>query len=143
MYTVKFKKLSETAQAPNRAHADDAGWDLYSNEDTVLKAHCYAAVGTGISIELPYGTEGQVRPRSGLAAKNGVTVLNAPGTIDAGYRGEVKVILINHSDLDFPITRGMRIAQLMVKPVYETEFIETEELCDSSRGAGGFGSTGK
>ena len=143
MYTVKFRKLNDAAQAPNRAHSDDAGWDLYSAEDYVLKAHCFGAVGTAISIELPYGTEGQVRPRSGLAAKNGVTVLNAPGTIDAGYRGEVKVILINHSDVDFPITRGMRIAQLMVKPVYETEFIEAEELCESDRGAGGFGSTGK
>lgn len=142
MYTVKFIKLNEDAQAPKRAHEDDAGFDLYSCEDYLLKAHAYGAVATGISIELPRGTEGQVRPRSGLAAKNGITVLNAPGTIDAGYRGEVKVILINLSDADFQITKGMRIAQLMVKPVFDTEFVEAACLEESDRGAGGFGSSG-
>ena len=142
MYSVKFIKLNENAQAPKKAHEDDAGFDLYSCEDFLLKAHEYGAVGTGISIELPKGTEGQVRPRSGLAAKNGITVLNAPGTIDAGYRGEVKVILINHSAADFQITKGMRIAQLMVKPIFETEFVEVGSLDDSDRGAGGFGSSG-
>ena len=142
MYTVKFVKLNGDAQAPKKAHDDDAGFDLYSCEDYLLKAHGYGAVGTGISIELPRGTEGQVRPRSGLAAKNGITVLNAPGTVDAGYRGEVRVILINHSDVDFQITKGMRIAQLMVKPVFETEFIEAESLDESDRGQGGFGSSG-
>lgn len=142
MYTVRFVKLNEFAQMPHKAHEDDAGFDLYSCEDYLLKAHAYGAVATGICIELPRGTEGQVRPRSGLAAKNGITVLNAPGTIDAGYRGEVKVILINHSDTDFEITKGMRIAQLMVKPIYETEFTEVSSLEDTDRGAGGFGSSG-
>ena len=142
MYTVRFVKLNEFAQMPHKAHEDDAGFDLYSCEDYLLKAHAFGAVATGICIELPRGTEGQVRPRSGLAAKNGITVLNAPGTIDAGYRGEVKVILINHSDTDFEITKGMRIAQLMVKPIYETEFTEVSSLEDTDRGAGGFGSSG-
>lgn len=142
MYTVRFVKLNEFAQMPHKAHEDDAGFDLYSCEDYLLKAHAYGAVATGICIELPRGTEGQVRPRSGLAAKNGITVLNAPGTIDAGYRGEVKVILINHSDTDFEITKGMRIAQLMVKPIFQTEFTEVSSLEDTDRGAGGFGSSG-
>ena len=142
MYTVRFVKLNEFAQMPHKAHEDDAGFDLYSCEDYLLKAHAYGAVATGICIELPRGTEGQVRPRSGLAAKNGITVLNAPGTIDAGYRGEVKVILINHSDTDFEITKGMRIAQLMVKSIFQTEFIEVSSIEDTDRGAGGFGSSG-
>ncbi len=142
MYTVKFIKLNDDAQAPKRAHEDDACFDLYSCEDYLLKAHAYGAVGTGISIALPKGTEGQVRPRSGLAAKNGVTVLNAPGTVDAGYRGEVKVILINHGGADFQITKGMRIAQLTVKPVFDTEFVEAESLDETERGEGGFGSSG-
>lgn len=142
MYTVKFIKLNEDARAPMRAHEDDAGFDLYSCEDYLLKSHTYGAVATGICIELPKGTEGQVRPRSGLAAKHGITVLNAPGTIDAGYRGEVKCILINHGEEDFQITKGMRIAQLMVKPIFETEFVEAASLEESDRGTGGFGSSG-
>ena len=142
MYTVKFIKLNENAQPPHKAHEDDAGFDLYACEDYLLKSHAYGAVATGISIELPKGTEGQVRPRSGLAAKHGVTVLNAPGTIDAGYRGEVKVILINHGEEDFQITAGMRIAQLMVKPIFDTEFVEAVSLENSDRGEGGFGSSG-
>jgi len=142
MYTVKFIKLKPNAQAPKKAHEDDAGFDLYSCEELLLKSGEYAAVATGISIELPRGTEGQVRPRSGLAAKHGVTVLNAPGTIDAGYRGEVKCILINHGKEDFQITEGMRIAQLMVKPIFETEFVKAQSLDNSDRGEGGFGSSG-
>ena len=142
MYLVKFVKLREGAHIPCRAHDDDAGFDLYASEDVSLKAHGFASVPTAISVELPAGTEGQVRPRSGLAAKYGVTVLNAPGTIDAGYRGEVKVILINHGETDFEISAGMRIAQLMVKPVYPTEFVEVSSLADSVRGEGGFGSSG-
>lgn len=142
MYTVKFIKLNEDARAPMRAHEDDAGFDLYSCEDYLLKSHTYGAVATGICIELPKGTEGQVRPRSGLAAKHGITVLNAPGTIDAGYRGELKCILINHGEEDFQITKGMRIAQLMVKPIFETEFVEASSLDETDRGTGGFGSSG-
>jgi len=143
MYQIKFTRLSENATVPAKAHADDAGFDLYASEAFTLKAHKYGMVGTGISMELPPFTEGQVRPRSGLAAKHGVTVLNAPGTIDAGYRGEVKVILINHSDTDFEIAVGDRIAQLVIAPVYEAEFIEAAALESSDRGAGGFGSSGR
>src|SRR5690606_31301795 len=101
-----------------------------------------ALVPTGIAVALPAGYEAQVRPRSGLAAKHGVTVLNAPGTIDADYRGEIKVILINHSPEPFVITRGMRIAQLVIAPVTQAQWRIVEELDDTSRGAGGFGSTG-
>lgn len=97
---------------------------------------------TGISIELPPSTEGQVRPRSGLALKHQITLLNSPGTIDEGYRGEVGVIVINHGKQPFEVTKGMKIAQLLVKPVIRVEIEEVEDLTDTARGAGGFGSTG-
>lgn len=142
MLQIKFVKLREGAHIPQKAHEDDAGFDLYASEDFLLKAHGFGCVPTAISIELPHGTEAQVRPRSGLAARHGVTVLNAPGTIDAGYRGEVKVILINHGDADFEITAGMRIAQLVISSVISAEFIEVSSLEDSDRGEGGFGSSG-
>ena len=102
MIEIKYIALREGAHIPQKAHEDDAGFDLYASEDFLLKAHGFGCVPTAISIELPTGYEAQVRPRSGLAAKYGVTVLNAPGTIDAGYRGEVKVILINHSIIIAP-----------------------------------------
>ena len=142
MLQIKFVKLREGAHIPQKAHEDDAGFDLYASEDFLLKAHGFGCVPTAVSIELPHGTEAQVRPRSGLAARHGVTVLNAPGTIDAGYRGEVKVILINHGDADFEITAGMRIAQLVISSVISAEFIEGSSLEDSDRGEGGFGSSG-
>ena len=142
MLQIKFVKLREGAHIPQKAHEDDAGFDLYASEDFLLKAHGFGCVPTAVSIELPLGTEAQVRPRSGLAARHGVTVLNAPGTIDAGYRGEVKVILINHGDADFEITAGMRIAQLVISSVISAEFIEVSSLEDSDRGEGGFGSSG-
>ena len=142
MFTVKYIKLRDNAQVPRKAHEDDAGFDLYSCENKTLMPHCFSLIPTGIAIALPKGTEAQVRPRSGLAAKHGITVLNAPGTIDAGYRGEVMVLLINHSEVPFEITEGMRIAQLMVKPIYETEFIPVEALDDTERSTGGYGSTG-
>ena len=142
MLQIKFVKLREGAHIPQKAHEDDTGFDLYASEDFLLKAHGFGCVPTAVSIELPHGTEAQVRPRSGLAARHGVTVLNAPGTIDAGYRGEVKVILINHGDADFEITAGMRIAQLVISSVISAEFIEVSSLEDSDRGEGGFGSSG-
>lgn len=101
-----------------------------------------ALVSTGFALQLPDGYEAQVRPRSGLALKHGVTVLNAPGTIDADYRGEIKVLLINHGEEPFEVTRGTRIAQLVVQPVARADFAEVETLEESSRGGGGFGSTG-
>lgn len=142
MIDIKFIRLREGAHIPQKAHQDDAGFDLYASEDFTLRAHGFGCVPTAISIELPEGYEAQVRPRSGLAAKYGVTVLNAPGTIDAGYRGEVKVILINHGDADFMITAGMRIAQLIISPVLSARFVEVRALEESERGEGGFGSSG-
>jgi dUTP pyrophosphatase len=103
----------------------------------------WAAIPTGLVLELPAGTEGQVRPRSGLAAQHGVTVLNAPGTIDADYRGEVKVLLVNLGPEPFSVTRGMRIAQLVIARAARARLVETAELAVTSRGTGGFGSTGR
>lgn len=143
MIEIKYIPLREGAHIPQKAHEDDAGFDLYASEDFTLKAHSYGCVPTALSIELPEGYEAQVRPRSGLAAKYGVTVLNAPGTIDAGYRGEIKVILINHGEEDFTITAGMRIAQLVVSPVLRARFVEASVLGESDRGDGGFGSSGE
>ena len=129
---------------PDYATADAAGADLLAavGEDLVLEPGHRALVPTGISIQLPAGYEAQVRPRSGLAIKHGVTALNSPGTIDADYRGEVGVILINHGQAPFRIERGMRIAQMVVAPVTRAEWRERDSLDDSERGAGGFGSTG-
>lgn len=121
-----------------------AGMDLRANisEDRVLKPLERSIVGTGLFIELPVGLEAQVRPRSGLAAKKGITVLNAPGTIDADYRGEIGVILVNLSNADFTIQNGERIAQLVIAKHERAEWAEVEELSNTERGEGGFGSTG-
>ncbi|EGV42988.1 dUTP diphosphatase [Bizionia argentinensis JUB59] len=121
-----------------------AGMDLRANisESRVLKPLERSIVGTGLFIELPIGFEAQVRPRSGLAAKNGITVLNAPGTIDADYRGEIGVILVNLSNEDFTIQNGERIAQLVIAKHERAEWELVEALSDTDRGAGGFGSTG-
>lgn len=129
---------------PSYATAGSAGLDLIAAIETiiVLKPGERALVPCGIAIALPLGFEAQVRPRSGLAFKHGITVLNAPGTIDSDYRGEVKVTLINHGTTDFSISRGMKIAQLIVARFERVEWNETNELPESARGAGGFGSTG-
>jgi len=122
-----------------------AGADLcacLAEKEFVLKAGKHAIIPTGISIELPEGYEAQVRPRSGLAAKFGVTVLNSPGTIDSDYRGEIKVILINLGEKDFVINSGDRIAQMVIAPVTQSTFEITDSLSDTERGTGGFGSTG-
>ncbi|HMN85477.1 MAG TPA: dUTP diphosphatase [Bauldia sp.] len=143
---VAFQRLPNGAGLPLPAPQSDgaAGMDLPAAVDApfVLAPGARAAVPTGFAIALPEGTEGQVRPRSGLAAKHGVTVLNAPGTVDADYRGEVKVILVNHGTEPFTITRGMRIAQLVVAPVLSVDVIEATSLDPTERGSGGFGSTG-
>ena len=122
-----------------------AGMDLRANLDEViiLKPMQRAIVKTGLFIALPAGTEAQVRPRSGLAAKNGVTVLNSPGTVDADYRGEIGVILVNLSNTDFKIENGERIAQLVIAKHERADWLEVEQLNETSRGEGGFGSTGK
>jgi dUTP pyrophosphatase len=128
---------------PDYATAGAAGLDLRSAEALTLKPGARALVATGIAIALPENFEAQVRPRSGLAVKHGITVLNAPGTIDADYRGEIKVPLINHGTEDFIVTRGDRIAQMVIAAVTPTELIEVETLDETLRGAGGFGSSGK
>ena len=142
MHSLMVKKLAAGAKLPAYAHPGDAGMDLFSAESVELPPGESRLVKTGIAVQLPPGTEGQVRPRSGLASRHMVTVLNAPGTIDEGYRGEVGVILINHSRSPFRVEPGMKIAQLLVTPVLRVTVEETPELSDTRRGAGGFGSTG-
>ncbi len=143
---VDVKRLPHGADLPLPEYAtqDSAGVDLLAavDEDRTLAPGKRMLVPTGLAIALPPGYEAQVRPRSGLALKNGITVLNSPGTVDADYRGEVGVILANLGDEPFVITRGMRIAQMVVAPVTRLGWAEVAELPDSGRGAGGFGSTG-
>ena len=140
--TVSFKRLVPEAVLPAYAHPGDAGMDLCSVESLVIPAGGRSLVRTGIKMALPPGFEAQVRPRSGLALKRGVTVLNTPGTIDEGYRGEVGVILANFGDEDFSVEIGDRIAQMVIAPVTRAEIAETDELDATARGEGGFGSTG-
>ncbi len=129
---------------PEYATPGSAGLDLLAaiNADVSLAPGARTLTPTGLAIALPNGFEAQVRPRSGLALKNGVTVLNSPGTIDADYRGEIGVVLINHGDAPFVVTRGMRIAQLVVAPVTQLSWAETSDLPETARGSGGYGSTG-
>ncbi|MBO0347238.1 dUTP diphosphatase [Roseibium sp. CAU 1637] len=143
---LEFKKLPHGADLPLPAYQSDqaAGLDLLAAVEAaiILQPGKRTIVPTGLAMSLPAGFEGQVRPRSGLAAKNGVTVLNTPGTIDADYRGEVKVILINLGDEAFVIERGSRIAQMIIAPVLQAKIELVEELSVTRRGEGGFGSTG-
>lgn len=140
--TIRVRRLSPEAQIPKAARAGDVAFDLYSTVDCTLAPGERHAVPTGIAVEIPRGYEGQVRPRSGLALGEGITVLNTPGTIDSGYRGEVRTIMINLSSEPFQIVRGMRISQLAIRPVPYVEFVEVEELSETERGEDGFGSTG-
>lgn len=139
---ILVKRLSEEAVVPKFAHAGDAGADLVSVEDVIIPAGERVLVSTGIAIELQPYMEAQIRPRSGLAIKNGITVLNTPGTIDCQYRGEVKVILYNTSPVEFHVEKGMRIAQMVITKLPETLFVEVDKLSETERGSGGFGSTG-
>ncbi|MEO5820562.1 MAG: dUTP diphosphatase [Vicinamibacteraceae bacterium] len=139
---LRIRRLSPDAVLPSAAHPGDAGLDLHAASALTIAPGAWAVVPTGITIELPPGTEAQVRPRSGLAARYGVTVLNAPGTIDEGYRGEVGVILINHGPAPFEVTPGARVAQLVVKQRLEIRVVEVDDLSATARGVGGFGSTG-
>lgn len=141
---VSIQRLSTLADLPQYVTSGAAGLDLPAAIDKplTLAAGAFALVPCGFAMALPAGYEGQVRPRSGLASKHGVTVLNAPGTIDSDYRGEVKVLLINHGRDHFTITPGMRIAQLVIAPVTRVELLETDTLPETSRAAGGFGHTG-
>jgi dUTP pyrophosphatase len=142
-YKLKIKLMNEDAKMPYRANEGDAGLDLFSTEERIIKAGETALIGTGIQMELPKGTEAQIRPRSGLALKHSITLLNTPGTIDEGYRGEIKVILINHGKEDFKVEKQMRIAQMVVAPVLQVTLEQTENLSNSVRDQGGFGSSGK
>lgn len=142
MIPFKLKRLDPAAKLPVRADPGSSGWDVCATQSVFINPGSTALVDTGWSMEVPMGYEIQIRPRSGLAAKNGVTVLNTPGTIDASYRGPVKVLLINHGSNMFQVLAGDRIAQLVVMKLPEVELVEVDELSDTSRGSGGFGSTG-
>jgi dUTP pyrophosphatase len=137
------RRLDPTVPLPARAHPGDAGADLVTTTDVVLAPGERETVGTGLSVALPEGYAAFVQPRSGLAAKHGVSIVNAPGTVDAGYRGEIRVTLINHDPSEtLHLQRGDRIAQLVVQRVEQPNFVEVEQLPGSERGAGGHGSTG-
>ncbi len=140
--TVKVLRSDPEAQLPAYAHPGDAGMDVRSIEELTLAPGARALVHTGLVLMLPPDAEAQVRPRSGLALKHGVTVLNTPGTIDAGYRGEVGVILVNLGTEPFTVEKGMKIAQIVVSPVAQAEIVEVASVDETDRGAGGFGSTG-
>lgn len=140
--SIKFKKLNTEAKLPTFANEGDAGMDICSVQELTIEPNKRALVKTGLAIELPKGWEAQVRSRSGLAYKHGVAVLNSPGTIDEPYRGEIGVILINHGDEPYHISVGDRIAQLVLRRTEDVIPVFTEELTETSRGEGGFGSTG-
>ena len=145
---VQIMRLPHGADLPLPAYqsAGAAGLDLCAavpaELPVVIEPGRWASIPTGIVVQLPPGTEGQVRPRSGLAARHGISVLNTPGTVDADYRGEIHVILVNYGRGSFEVARGTRIAQLVIAPVLHAQLIEAETLGETSRGAGGFGSTG-
>ena len=142
---MKIKIINKSKhELPNYATNASAGMDLRANleEPIVLKSLERTLVATGLYLEIPIGYEAQIRPRSGLAFKNGLTVLNSPGTIDADYRGEIKVILVNLSNQDFVINDGERVAQMVIAKHEQAQWIQVEQLIETDRGAGGFGSTG-
>ena len=142
LISVGFKKLTATARQPTYADSGASGMDLYADTPLDLGPGQYGLVSTGIALSLPIDTEVQIRPRSGLAAKYGVTVLNSPGTVDSSYTGEVKVVLINHGAKVFRVNPGDRIAQMVVAVVAQVRSYEVDELPTTTRGSGGFGSTG-
>ena len=136
-------KLRDDAVLPSRAHTGDAGFDLSACEEITIGVGERAAVGTGIAVEIPDGHAGLVVPRSGLALRHGISMVNSPGVIDAGYRGEVRLLLLNtDNESAFTVEPGMRVAQLLVVPVADVELVETDEVTATDRGAGGFGSSG-
>ena len=136
-------RLRDDAVLPSRAHSGDAGFDLSACEEITIGVGERAAVGTGIAVEIPEGHAGLVVPRSGLALRHGISMVNAPGVIDAGYRGEVRLLLLNtDKETPFTVERGMRVGQLLVVPVADVDVVETDEVTATERGAGGFGSSG-
>lgn len=141
MITIKIKKIADV-KIPHYVHKGDSGVDLYAAEDYMLKPMERRLIGTGIKIEIPHGYEAQVRPKSGLAIEHGISHANSVGTIDSGYRGEIKVPLINLSDKPYKIEKGKKIAQMVFAKVEEAVFEEVDELDSTTRNEGGFGSTG-
>jgi dUTP pyrophosphatase len=140
---LRVMKLRDDAVLPSRAHSGDAGFDLSACEEITIGVGERATVGTGLAIEIPDGHAGLVAPRSGLALRHGLSMVNAPGVIDAGYRGEVRMILLNTDrEHAFTVEPGMRIAQLVVVPIASVELVETREVTATDRGEGGFGSSG-
>jgi dUTP pyrophosphatase len=139
---LKIQKLAEDAIVPSYAHSDDSGMDLYAVEPAVIPVGGRKLIKTGISIQLPPNTEAQVRPRSGLALKHGISVTNAPGTVDEGYRGEIGVILENRGQSSFNVGKGMKIAQMVIMPVIRPQIQVVNDLSETERGQCGFGSTG-
>ena len=142
MVKIKIKKIKDNAIIPEYAHDGDAGVDLYSTEDYLLKPGERVLVSTGIKIAIPKGYEAQVRPKSGLAIKNGLSIVNTPGTIDSPYRGEVQIIAINLGKENIKIEKQTKVAQMVINKIEEAEFEEVDELDSTTRGEGGFGSTG-
>ena len=142
MIKVKIQKINGDAIIPAYSQEDDAGMDLFSTKDYIIMPNHRILVGTGLKVEIPRGYEMQIRPKSGLAIRNGITVLNTPGTIDAGYRGEVGVILINKSSLPYKVEKGQKIAQAVFNKIEKAKFIVSTNLSKTERGDGGFGSTG-
>lgn len=140
---IKVKRLSDRVNLPKYQTDGAVGFDLEAQDEVVIKSGNSALISTGLAFELPFGYELQIRPRSGLALKHSITVLNSPGTIDSDYRGELKVILINHSKEDFKIRVGDRVAQAVVNRVEIADFVEVDELSKTERDDKGFGSTGK
>jgi dUTP pyrophosphatase len=140
---VSFKRLDKELPPPTQPHPGDAGFDLVTAEDIDLKPGERAVVPTGLAVAIPPGFAGLVLPRSGHAARHGVGVVNSPGLIDSGYRGEIKVILVNHGAAPVWFERGERIAQLMITPVPSVELVEVDDLDETERGMGGFGSSGR
>jgi dUTP pyrophosphatase len=142
MIDVAVRRLRDDAVLPSQAYEGDAGFDLAACEDLALRPGERAVVPTGIAVEIPSGYAGFVQPRSGLASRHGIGVVNSPGLIDSGYRGEIRVVLLNTDDRQtFNVERGMRIAQLVIAPVASVRLVEVEELATSERGARGFGSS--
>jgi dUTP diphosphatase len=140
---LPVRKVRPDAVLPTRAYDGDAGLDLSAAEGVVLAPGQRAVVGTGLAVAVPEGHAGFVQPRSGLAAKHGITIVNAPGLVDSGYRGEVKVVLLNTGDQPFAVEPGMRIAQFVVLPVAAVELVEVADLPDTERGERGYGSSGR
>lgn len=142
MKEIKVKKIRSNAVLPSYAHIDDAGMDVFSSIEKRIEPGEVALIPIGVAVEIPNGFEIQIRPKSGLALKYGITILNTPGTIDSGYRGEIGVIIINHGKKTFLVTEGMKIAQMVLCKYERIQFVESDLLTETERNAGGFGSTG-